>query len=636
MRKTTLDFETYYDRDYSLKKMTPIEYIMDDRFECTGLAVKRGAAPSFWIEGDQVQEFFDNEPEDCMAISHNALFDMCICYWRFGWLPKVMVDTLGISRALFQAFLRSLSLDSVDQFLGGAGKDKGALANVIGMRLAEIRRYPELHQRFRTYGLGDTDKCWNIFQQTVLAGKFPAMEIAVMDSVLRCAVVPQFQVDVGLLEQSLGDIVKQKEEVIAAAMLLGVDDEEKKRQLMSNDKFAVLLESLGVDPPKKISPLTGKETYAFAKSDQDFLDLLEHPNPAVQAVMAARFGHKSTIEETRHQRFINIANLNWPETRVTSGGNLRLMPMPLRYGGAHTHRLSGDWKLNVQNMGRGSKLRSSLKAPPGYQVVAGDESQVEARFVCTLCGQEDMRQQFERDEDVYKYMAVDLFKVDYNLINKLQRFIGKQCILGLGFGLGDAKFTKSIPILAWNQMKMKISYTPEEGKLAVDTYRNKNTRIRDTWKLLNTRGIQALLGNGDWQWGPVWFRKERIELPNGMFLYYHNLRQETGGTFGTEWVFEYGGMKKRIYGGKLLENIVQALARIITMEAAVRVRRRLAKLGIPLALQVHDELVFVVKDEHVQVTRFVLDHELKQRPWWLPNIPLNCEVGHGPSYGDAK
>jgi hypothetical protein len=149
-------------------------------------------------------------------------------------------------------------------------------------------------------------------------------------------------------------------------------------------------------------------------------------------------------------------------------------------------------------------------------------------------------------------------------------------------------------------------------------------------------GIQALATGQEWRWGPVVFRKEEILLPNGMKLYYHNLRQVAGGRFGTEWIFEYGGKIKRCYGGMLLENIVQALARIITMEAAVRVRMRLAKLKIPLALQVHDELVFVVKKEYEAVTRMVLEHELKVRPAWLPNIPLNCEVGSGPNYGDAK
>lgn len=631
MDKLTLDFETFYNKDYSLKKMTPAEYILDPRFECTGLAVKRGRDKSFWVEGDEVQQFFDSQSEDVMAISHNALFDMCIAAWRYGWVPKVMVDTLGISRSLLQAFLRSLSLDSVAEHLG-LGKKTGALANVINMRLDQIRAHPALYQSFKEYGMNDADLCWGIFEWAVLGGRFPAMEIAVKDKVLRCAVVPQFRVDIDVLTQSLNTIKQQKEITLTKAMLLGIDG---KPTLMSNDKFADALRDLGVDPPRKISGTTGKETYAFAKSDQDFIDMLEHPDPRVQTLVSARLGHKSTIEESRHERFINIANLHWPATKRYPEGYHRFMPMPLRYGGAHTHRLSGDWKLNVQNMGRGSMLRTSLVAPPGYVVVAGDESQVEARFVCTLCGQEDMRQQFDRGEDVYSIFASVLFNMLVTKANKIERFIGKQCILGLGYGLGKDKFSRSIPILAWNQLGIKLPYTLEEGTAAVNTYRTTNHHIVHTWKLLNTMGIMALAGGQEWRWGPCIFRKGEIELPNGMKLFYHNLRQQQTKT-GVEWVFEYGGKPKRLYGGMLLENITQALARIITMEAAVRVEKRLAKLGIPMALQVHDELVFVVKQEYEQVTRFVLEHELKQRPWWLPNVPLDCEVGSGPNYGEAK
>lgn len=640
MLKITLDFETFYSSQYSLRKMTPAEYILHPDFETTGLAVKYGDKPAFWVEGDEVQEFFDSEdPKNVMAISHNALFDMCICAWKYGWVPRVMVDTLGISRSLFQQHLRSLSLDSVDKHLGGIGKDKGALANVINMRLNEIRAIPHLYDRFRTYGLEDANKCWNIFKRTVMAGKFPAIEIAIMDMVLRCCVQPQFVINQNLLHTSLGEIQQKKAEMLTNAMLLGIDEgndrDSAKSGLMSNDKFAAILEQLGVDPPTKVSGTTGKTTWAFSKQDQEFLDLLEHPDPAVQIVMAARMGHKSTIEETRHERFIAISNLAWEDNGVTSSGNM-WMPMPLRYGGAHTHRLSGDWKLNVQNMGRGSNLRMSLEAPPGYVVVAGDESQIEARFVCTLCGQEDMREQFDRGEDVYSIHATKVFKFAVTKANKIERFIGKQSILGLGYGLGEEKYTRNIPILAKNQMGIIMPYTKAEGARDVSVYRNSNLHIVNTWKLLNTRGILALTGAGDWQWGPVIFRKHCIELPNGMFLYYHNLRQENGGKFGTEWVFDYAGFKKRIYGGKLLENITQALARIITMEAAVRIRNHLARLGIQMALQVHDELVFVVKKEYEAITRKVLAYELRRRPAWLPNLPLDCEVGSGPSYGDAK
>jgi hypothetical protein len=917
----TLDFETYYSTEYSLSKISPAEYVLDPRFECTGLAVKRGRGQSFWVEGDRVQEFFDNQPEDVMCVTHNALFDMCIAAWQYGWVPKIMVDTLGVSRSILQAELKSLSLNNVAKHLG-LGQKTGALANVKNMRLAEIRAHPELYQRFIEYGLNDADLCFGIFERLVMSGQFPASEIAIMDSVLRCAVEPQFKVNIDVLNTSLATIKQKKEETLTKAMLLGA---EGKSALMSNEQFADLLRQHGVEPPIKISGATGKPTYAFAKSDQDFIDLQEHPDPAIQTLVAARLGHKSTIEESRHERFIAIANLNWPKTKRNLGGYQRLMPMPLRFGGAHTHRLSGDWKLNVQNMGRGSMLRQSLEAPDGCVVIAGDESQIEARFVCTLCGQEDMRQQFEDGEDVYSLFATDLFMKPVTKTEKIERFIGKQClgpdtmvltdqswlpitylttehkvwdgtewvthqglldqgvqevqtahgltmtgdheiltehgwqawsevhtnlslfqsalekaslplpagvdttgqtadqpdgnrnadahvgkshiqtgvtclqgeqpdatrapkllpvqndtgniktpcqttnteldystdcrqrsqgattrlvkripttggeelpsaesgektglhssnmckpspdgttlplkltgktstkvtsevtsglpqspktwqtngelttskskslnsrqksnvydlancgprnrftvqsdngplivhncILGLGYGLGKDKFSASIPVLAWNQMGIKLDYTLEEGTKAVNFYRTKNHNIKKTWELLNTRGIHALYTGEEWAWGPVVFRKEEIVLPNGMKLYYRNLRQQEGGRFGFEWVFDYGHKTKRAYGGMLLENITQALARIIVMEASTRIRKTLTRLGIPLALQVHDELVFVVKKEYENVVRKVLEYELRRRPTWLPNLPLDCETGVGPNYGDAK
>lgn len=632
MLKVTLDFETYYSTEYSLRRMSPVEYILDPRYECTGLAVKYNDGKSFWVEGDEVQQFFDSQSEDVMSISHNALFDNCVAAWRYGWVPRLMVDTLGLSRSVFAAKLRSLSLDSVTEHLG-IGKKGNDLANVKGMRLNEIRNHPHLYDRHKIYGMNDADLCYGIFDEVVIKGGFPMAELAVMDAVLRCAVVPQFRANVDTLTQSLNTIKQEKEATLAKAMLLGADG---KSTLMSNDQFADLLRQHGVNPPTKISGTTGKETYAFAKSDQDFIDLLEHPNPNIQTLVSARMGHKSTIEESRHERFINIANLDWPKTKRNPGGNQRLMPMPLRYGGAHTHRLSGDWKLNVQNMGRGSALRRSLEAPEGYVVVAGDESQVEARFVATLCGQEDLRHAFDIGEDVYCFFATDLFGRIITKADKVERWLGKNCILGLGFGLGYEKFGAGIPVLSFNQLGREIPMPPEEAKRVVDAYRNRYPCIPASWKLLNTAGINALATGNEWRWGPVVFRKEEILLPNGMKLYYHNLRQQAGGRFGSEWVFEYGGKMKRCYGGMLLENICQALARIITMEAAVRVRARLAKLGIFMALQVHDELVFVVKKEHEEVTRYVLEHELRQRPVWLPQLPLDCETGVGANYGDAK
>lgn len=917
----TLDYETYYSSEYSLRRMSPAEYILDPRFQVTGLAVKRGEEPSFWVEGDKVGEFFASQPENVMCVTHNALFDMCIASWHFGWVPRLMVDTLGVSRSTLQAQLRSLSLNSVAEHLGLGSKTDG-LANVRNMRREEIQQHPTLHKKFIEYGLNDADLTYDIFKELVINRRFPVSELAIMDAVIRCAVQPYFQVDIPLLQGSLAEIRQEKDQMLAQSMLIGA---ESKSDLMSNQKFADLLRSHGVTPPMKISGTTGKETYAFAKSDQEFIDLLEHPNPSVQILVSTRMGHKSTIDETRHERFINIGNLEWPANKRSPGGYLQLIPMPLRYGGAHTHRLSGDWKMNVQNLGRGSKLRKALKAPEGHSVVAGDESQVEARFVATLCGQEDLRAAFERGEDVYCFFASDLFGRTITKADKVERWLGKtclaadtlvltnsgwlpitnvttehklwdglewvnhkgllyqgekeiirshgvamtgdheiltehgwqewsevhtnhshfqsalnsaslpslvgsdtlprkvsrgvsnlfadalvgmkgrlpgitchlekalgvinalrsqlplkgigntrtlcpmtstgrvystdfhllspdavtktigsigtmvagglqsaksggrtglsslsmsrpyrggttqtsiwtglittrvisrgiyaslqylktcltggrygkcksastnlrqksnvydladagprhrftiltddgpilvhNCILGLGFGLGHEKFGESIPVLSFNQLGSEVPMPPDEAQRVVGAYRGRYPHIAATWKLLNTAGIHALSTGNEWQWGPVVFRKEEIILPNGMKLYYHNLRQQAGGRFGTEWVFDYAGKMKRCYGGMLLENIVQSLARIVVMDAMLRIRKRLENTGAKFVLQVHDELVFVVPDEYVEVTRQVMEEELRRRPDWLPSLPLDCEVEVGKNYGDAK
>ena len=136
----------------------------------------------------------------------------------------------------------------------------------------------------------------------------------------------------------------------------------------SNPKFAELLIEQGVTPPTKISATTGKETYAFAKTDEGFKELLEHDNPYVQALASARIGNKSTIEETRTENFIQIANRG-------------KLPVPLKYAGAVvSHRWSGVDGINLQNLPRTSELRRAICAPVGYKLVASDLSNIELRL----------------------------------------------------------------------------------------------------------------------------------------------------------------------------------------------------------------------------------------------------------------
>jgi DNA polymerase III epsilon subunit-like protein len=626
MRTVVLDFETYYDKEYSLRKMTPVEYILDPRFENILCAVKEGwpsNQPTYVVDGAD----FDNwvkqaDLENACVVSHNALFDMCVLAWRYGVVPKLMVDTLGVSRAMLGHLLRSLSLASVATHLGLGAKGH-EVHNVIGMSRSAIKESGRW-TAYADYSKGDADICAGIYDRLVRSGKFPISELRIMDMVLRCAVQPKFMLDQNLLAEHYQDVLNQKQQLLAQAMLVGADG--GKADLMSNDKFAELLKSVGCEPPTKTSLLTGKTTWAFAKTDPGFIELEEHPNPAVQILVQARTGHKSTLEESRCLRLLNIANLTWP------GNQRMLMPIPLRYGGAHTHRLSGDWKLNMQNLPRGGKLRSALIAPPGHTVVTVDASQIEARVNAWLNGQDDLVAAFARGEDIYSSFASEVFGYPvHKKTHPNERFMGKTSILGLGFQVGGPKFQNTIEVQSQLQLGTKLEMPLEEAYRIVDFYRKKYAKISGSWSALQNRGIPVLAGmGGSFSIGPCTFEKGAVNLPSGLKLHYHDLHQETGDR-GMQWVFRYGGDPKKLYGGKLLENIVQALARIVTMDAGLRIQKRTG-----LAMQVHDELVYVVPDEQVAEFKAILLEEMRRRPVWAPDLPLEAEVGEGRSYGEAK
>ena len=623
-----IDFETYYDKDYSLRNMTPVEYILDPRFECIGAAVAEDDGAPYWVPGDKLAHYLkSNDLSKTKVVSHNSLFDMSILKWRFNFEPYFMIDTLSLARAKLAYKLPSLSLAKVAEHLN-IGAKGDAIVKAMGHNAASLRAHG-LYDSLVEYALNDVDLCRQIWHKLQ---PFPVEELVLCDTIQRCTINPPFVLDRTLLAEHLHITQQSKAELLARANLTD------RESLMSNDKFAAALLSMGVIPPTKVSLTTGKTTYAFSKTDQAFLALEEHDDPSVQALVAARLGVKSTLEETRTQKFIAISNLQWPDGQPW-------MPVPLRYSGAHTHRLSGDWGLNLQNLPRGGRLRKALCAPPGHQVVTCDSAQIEARMVAWFSEQDNLVAQFARGEDVYSSFASAVFN---RPINKKEhpdeRFIGKTAVLGLGYGMGWSKFQKTVQVQSKNQLGKEIILDDIEARKIVDTYRTLYPNIPLMWNTLNgklnalaDRRTSEFLGPvTDTAAGVVYLTHEKITLPSQLSLHYHNLRQLTRAD-GTEWVYDFGRIKeKRIFGGKLLENIIQALARIVVMNAALRLRKQLALLGVRLGGQVHDELIFVVPDEHVAFVEETVLREMCVRPRWGLQLPLAAETGKGPSYGDAK
>jgi DNA polymerase len=618
VKSIVLDFETYYDQEYSLRKMTPVEYILDPRFECIGCAVEDGDK-AFWLTPDELRTYLKALPPKVAVISHNALFDMCILAWVFDYTPALMIDTLGMARAWLGYALKSLSLNSVAMHLG-LGVKGDTVHKVIGMSAAAIRA-SGMYDSYAKYSINDAVLCRQIYR-ALMADGFPVQELAVNDMVLRCAVSPKLQLDQNVLAGHLALVQIAKQGLLERVGLSSRDD------LMSNERFATALRMLGVEPPTKISALTGKETYAFSKTDVAFMELEEHHNPQVQSLVAARLGIKSTLEETRTNRLLSISHLTWP------GNKQRLMPIPLRYSGAHTHRLSGDWKLNMQNLPRGGALRKALVAPDGHKIVAADASQIEARLVAWFCGQKNLVEQFAKGEDVYSSFASTVFGKPINKKDHPdERFIGKTAILGMGYGVGWVKFQKTVQLQSKAQTGKEIILSDDEAQRIVTAYRETYPMIPLTWKKLQNTIPQMTSPNCQVLMTPLIIGHEHIKLPSGLYLRYHGLQN-----VNNEWTYTFGGKPKRIYGGAMLENIIQSLARILVMDAAVGARNQLAKImsNADMAMQIHDELVFVVPDELARVTEQILLDNMTKRPSWGLDIPLAAEAGIGQNYGEAK
>tara|TARA_R110001583_G_scaffold58334_4_gene174005 strand:- start:2121 stop:3284 length:1164 start_codon:yes stop_codon:yes gene_type:complete len=387
---------------------------------------------------------------------------------------------------------------------------------------------------------------------------------------------------------------------------------------MSNPKFAVVLEGLGVTPPKKISLTTGKETFAFAKSDEAFKALQEHEDDRVQALVAARLGTKSTLEETRTQRFIDISRRG-------------ILPVPVRYYAAHTGRWGGDDKINLQNLPsrgpNGKKLKQSIIAPAGHTLIDCDSSQIEARVLAWLAGQDDLVDQFDRGEDVYKYMASSIYSVPADAVSKDQRFVGKTTILGAGYGMGAPKFQHQL-------MTFGFDIELKEARRIIRVYREANDAISSLWhaaqdmlKDLHNKSPAKVGRAGVLQ---VDVDKTAIILPSGLPMYYHGLFAEIEDN-RPQYYYKTRRGPNKIYGGKVVENVCQAVARCIIGEQMLRIAKK-----YKVVLTVHDSIVACVKDEEVAEAQAYVEECMRWKPDWADGLPINCESGTGKSYGDCE
>lgn len=618
-RKTkllALDFETYYDNEYSLKKLTTQDYVTDKRFRALLCAVKT-EDEAFVLQQDSIWSWMRKQDwENIGVIGHNLNFDGAVLYHQYKIQPKFYLDTIGMARATLRDKTHRFSLAKVAEVLGLPAKGD-AVVMAKGKMFGHFTR--EEWKRYMEYCAHDAWLAWEIYHK--LRPMMPDIDMLAMHTVVRASVVPSVVLDTALLQDHANELEGDREKDIAqldrmASDILG--ERVDLQKLRSAEKFASILTGLGIPEaqlPKKVND-KGVESLCFAKNFKPFTDLLEHDDPVIRTAVEVKTKANSSLAITRATKLAGMGRRH-PEG----------IALPTIYYATHTGRLGGTDGLNFQNMPRVGKLRESLTAPPGHTVVAIDASQIEARLVAYMAGQTDVVAAYTKGEDVYAQFAARLYggKADDWPKGSDERQVGKVAELQLGYGSGAMTFQGSV------RVQGGVLIDLAESKGVVQVYRKSHRKIVKLWHDLNAQLPYLSDGSANAEFGcGVHLSKDRIILPNGLFIGYPGLRRfQQKYDKSPNWYYMGRGLKK-IYGGAITENIIQALAAIITRAAMAY----MMMYGYFCILQVHDEIIFIVPNNKVDECRRLGERFLCRAVEWAPGLPLAAESKIGPNYGN--
>lgn len=599
-----VDFETYYADDYTLRKMATTDYVMDPRFKVHMASVQ-------WHSDRKPQVLNVREFARFCAqtdwtrtgfLAHHTAFDGLIAAHYFKARPAFYFDTLSMARALLPLSLGH-SLKAVCEAFGRQAKQRAAaLAEVKGVQQLDGTQYRKL----AAYAGDDIKDTWFIFEK--MLPFMPLDELHLIDLTIRMYTQPLVRIDATLAKQVAEEEQVRKEQLLAAA-------QANKADLMSNPKFALQLEALGVDPPLKISPATNEYTYAFSKSDTQFKELLEHPDERVVALVAARLGVKSTLLESRAKRFVARAHL-------------AAQPIYLNYWGAKTGRWSGGDKANWQNLTRASGLRKAILPPKGKLLVVADLAQIEARMLAWLAGERAVLEAFRNGRDVYALNASIIYRRPITKEeNPHERFVGKVATLLLGYKGGWRKFANTMRLGAQGP---PVNISDADAIDVVESWRAGNPSICNLWYQLENEVHTAFMTGRRIAHGIVEFEGNGagtgfIKLPNGTLMRYDGLAyDESGVTYGSR--YHNGKIVKRtcLHGGVLTENVIQALARIVLAQQLLQIRSTVTASTI--ASTTHDEVLLVLPKQGLKTNMQRIARIMDTPPAWAPDLPLAVDI----------
>lgn len=623
-----IDFESFYSskEKFDLRHISIVEYIRSPRFKTFGMGVCDAGSKVYWKSAKEIPAYLDMIAKtigwrNVAVVGHNLKFDGFILKEIYEVVPGQYIDTKGMSKAVLGKSIKGHSLANLAEYFSLPSKGIMKTDGLGGLEDLTAEQEKELAE----YCLHDVELCRDIY--TRLATEFPETQYPVLHRTVDMFINPKLQLNVALLEKTSTEEAARRANIFRE---IGID----KSIFASNAKFPALLRERGFEVPTKSSPRKkdseGKaiEIPALALGDPEFLEMLESENDELRSLCEARVAAKSTLLQTRSAKLAAI-------------GRTGLWPFDIEFSGAdQTHRFSGGKGAggNPQNFTRGSALRTAVEAPNGFELVVGDFANIELRIVAYLSKDPGLVQAIEQGTDIYCDFASVFYGRKITKADKKERQFGKTAILGLGYGMGWRKFKRTV------RLQTGETISNEDAKKAVELYRTRYSKVPILWDTLdNTIHMIA-----DEQVArrymdvPVQFGHQFIRLPSGLKIRYPNLRQEeitsedpeTGRKYTRMgWVYDIynkGRLEKRtLYGGKVLENISQAIAGNLCTEAMMEMND--ATVG-----QVHDELINICRKGLGLVTAQKLKRVMSVAPKWMPQIKLGAEVHWGANWGSCK
>lgn len=649
-----LDFETYFDPDYSLKKISTIEYIMDGRFEVLGLSTFDTHVDSpfrdyeqntIWWNGEEdvelylrnLQGAYGIELKNCTVVMHNATFDASILAYRYEIWPKYVIDTIGLARHWHSRHKHGLGVlaeryglpakGDIMEFTGWTNRHRVKPPKGRKKKVPDLPVIQPLignkSSMMAEYANNDVMRTWELF--TILMPKlsWPEVELPLMQNTLDLFIRPTLEIDYAKATELMAEMNGEMSKAIGQCNVAHKE--------ISGDSFEALLEQALVraddDPIRYRKPAKNKKgwKYAVAKDDEARGLLANHEDQAVRDLMAAKEAISSwPLHIKRIARIV-------AQTKA-AGGKL---PVPLRYCGCHTRRFSGTEKINLQNLGsRGHPLVNSIRnlliAPGGMTLVVVDQSQIEGRGVGWIAEDQELLDEFESGAPIYcnfasKVLGRKIRKPDPNgVIPEIEAYmtwarnsVGKTGVLGCGYGMG----WKKAMALANGEIDATLA------KKIVDTYREERVKIVQFWKNVESAFFYTTRTKRSGSLPHLRFDSRSdcdvvITLPNSGELKYHDVRIDMGKYGPTLAVFHHVKKTwKHIWGGAITENIVQAISRDALVEALLKLEAEY----MPTVLSIHDELVIMAHEEHAEVVLKRAIEVLSERPTWAPDWPLAAE-----------